>query len=248
MFAGRRRSGGVPDDYDEFEKESFVASVTGFRLTMLAACMLFLGGLLFSASRAGLAATLASSGVLAVLMLRGPWHSRPRLARLFVGGVIVVGLIVLAIAGNTIVDKMARASDGGDRIRIMVQGQQLAVVGGTFQEMLAVVKGLPGRQYDGQAKLWQIPGELGVIQGMIQAAGFTLEGAKNLPAGPVSPMEPLGFSGVSEPPPFEEPDFSIDDSAFPYEPPDWFDDEHLPPPPEPGDWENDVPSPPAPDT
>ena len=152
------------------------------------------------------------------------------------------------VSGASSSGQPALAQAGGDRIRIMVQGQQLAVVGGTFQEMLAVVKGLPGRQYDGQAKLWQIPGELGVIQGMIQAAGFTLEGAKNLPAGPVSPMEPLGFSGVSEPPPFEEPDFSIDDSAFPYEPPDWFDDEHLPPPPEPGDWENDVPSPPAPDT
>lgn len=150
VFASRRRSGDMP--YDYVEEERFVASVTGFRLTMLAACMLFLGGLLFSASRAGLAATLASSGVLAVLMLRGRWHSRPGLARLFVAGVIVVGLVVLAIAGNTIVDKIARASDGGDRIRIWLAALQAIRMSpwlgwglGSFADIYAVLQpdGLP---------------------------------------------------------------------------------------------------------
>src|SRR4029453_16515470 len=114
IFAGRRRRGDMPYGYDEDDEESFVASLTGFRVTMLAACLLLLGGLLFSASRAGLAATLASAGVLAVLMMRGRWHSRPGLARLFVGVAVAVGLVVLVIAGNTLIDKVARSSDGGD--------------------------------------------------------------------------------------------------------------------------------------
>ena len=118
VFAGRPRQGDMPYGYDEDDDESIIASFTGFRVTMLAACVVFLGGLLFSASRAGLAATMASGGVLAVLMLRGRWQSRPDLVRLFVGGVIAIGVAVLVIAGNTIVDKIARASDGADRIRI----------------------------------------------------------------------------------------------------------------------------------
>ena len=124
VFAGRRRTGDMPYGYDEEDEESFIASITGFRVTMLAACLLLLGGLLFSASRAGLAATLASAGVLAVLMLRGRWHSRPGLARLFVGVAIAVGVVVLVIAGNTIVDKMARATDGADRMRIWLAALQ----------------------------------------------------------------------------------------------------------------------------
>ncbi|MBI2736007.1 MAG: O-antigen ligase family protein [Rhodospirillales bacterium] len=124
VFAGRRRRGDTPYGYDEDDEESFVASLTGFRVTMLAACLLLLGGLLFSASRAGLAATLASGSVLAMLMLRGRWHSRPGLVRLFVGAAIAIGLVVLVIAGNTMVDKMVRASDGGDRIRIWLAALQ----------------------------------------------------------------------------------------------------------------------------
>ena len=85
---------------------------------MLAVCLLLLGGLLFSASRAGLAATLAGAAALAVLMLRGRWRSRPDLVRIFVAISVVVGIIVLVIAGNTIVDKAIRASDGGDRMQI----------------------------------------------------------------------------------------------------------------------------------
>ncbi len=124
VFAGRRRRGDLPYGYDEVDDESFVASLTGFRVTMLAACLLLLGGLLFSASRAGLAATLASASLLAALMLRGRWHSRPGLVRLFAGIALAVGLVVLVIAGNAIVDKVARASDGGDRLRIWLAALQ----------------------------------------------------------------------------------------------------------------------------
>lgn len=147
IFAGRRRRGDMPYGYDEDDEESFVASLTGFRVTMLAVCLVLLGGLLFSASRAGLAATLGSAGVLAVLMMRGRWHSRPGLARLFVGVAIAVGLVVLVIAGNTIVDKMARASDGGDRIRIWLAALQAIGMSpwlgwglGSFADIYAVLQ------------------------------------------------------------------------------------------------------------
>jgi hypothetical protein len=147
VFANRQRHGDVPYGYDEDDEESFVASFTGFRVTMLAVCLLLLGGLLFSASRASLAATLASAGVLSLLMLRGRWHSRPGLARLFVGGAIAVGLLVLVIAGNTIVDKMARASDDWDRVRIWLAAVQAIEMSpwlgwglGSFADIYAVLQ------------------------------------------------------------------------------------------------------------
>ncbi len=118
IFAGRRRKGDQPYGYDEDDEEGIVASLTGFRVTMLAVCLLLLGGLLYSASRAGLAATLVSAAALAAMMLRGRWRSRPDLVRIFVAISVVVGIIVLVIAGNTIVDKAIRASDGGDRMQI----------------------------------------------------------------------------------------------------------------------------------
>jgi lysylphosphatidylglycerol synthetase-like protein (DUF2156 family) len=118
IFAGRRRKGDMPYGYDEDDEEGIIASFTGFRVTMLAVCLLLLGGLLFSASRAGLAATFLGAAALTVLMLRGRWRSRPDLVRVFVAISVVVGIIVLVIAGNTIVDKAIRASDGGDRMQI----------------------------------------------------------------------------------------------------------------------------------
>jgi len=44
----------------------------------------------------------------------------------------------------------------GDRVRVLVAGHPLAVVGGGFQEMLAVVKNLPGRRFDSASKVWEI--------------------------------------------------------------------------------------------
>jgi hypothetical protein len=121
----------------------------------------------------------------------------------------------------------ASTGAGGDRIRVLVGGQRLAVVGGSFQDMLAVVKGLPGRRFDGETKLWEISGDPDVIRGMIGAAGFQLEGAAKIPTGSVPPMELPDFGGQA-PSPYEEPDFFADDDAP--EPPPWWDDEQAPPP------------------
>jgi O-Antigen ligase len=147
IFAGRRRKGDMPYGYDEDDEESLIASVTGFRVTMLAACLLLLGGLLFSASRAGLAATLASAAALAVLMLRGRWRSRPDLMRIAVAVSIVVGVTVLVIAGNAIVDKAIRASDGGDRMQIWRASLQAVSLSpwlgwglGSFADIYAIVQ------------------------------------------------------------------------------------------------------------
>ncbi len=134
----------------------------------------------------------------------------------------------------------AAAAKGRDRIRVRIGGQSMAVVGGSFQEMLAVVKSLPERRFDGEAKVWEISGDVGVIQGMIQAAGYDLEGAGDVPQTPVSDMEPPPLAGSGDPPPFEPPNFAGgDDTTLPFEPPDWLDDEQLPPPPEPPDWWDD---------
>jgi hypothetical protein len=123
-------------------------------------------------------------------------------------------------------EQISQVRSSSDRIRILIGGQPAAVVGGSFQEMLAVVKNLPGRRFDPQTKVWEIPGDLGVIKGMIQAAGFEFEGADNIPIEAVPPMEPPDFGRASEPPPppFEPPAFFEDDNEFPFEPPDWWDD------------------------
>jgi hypothetical protein len=147
IFAGRRRKGDMPYGYDEDDEEGIIASLTGFRVTMLAVCLLLLGGLLFSASRAGLAATVASGAALAALMLRGRWHSRPDLVRVFVAISVVVGIIVLMIAGNAIVDKALRAGDGGDRMQIWRASLQAVWMSpwlgwglGSFADIYAIVQ------------------------------------------------------------------------------------------------------------
>ena len=124
VFAGRRRKGDMPYGYDEDDRESIASSLTGFRVVMVACCLLLLGGLLFSASRAGLGATFASAAILSALMLRGRWRSRPDLVRIFMVVSAIVAVIVLAIAGNTIVNKALHASDGADRIKIWLASLQ----------------------------------------------------------------------------------------------------------------------------
>ncbi len=124
IFADRRRKADMPYGYDEDDRESIASSLTGLRVVMLACSLLLLGGLLFSASRAGLGATVVSGGALAALMLRGRWRSRPDLVRIFVVVSGLVALIVLAIAGNTIVNKALYASDGADRVKIWLASLQ----------------------------------------------------------------------------------------------------------------------------
>jgi hypothetical protein len=126
----------------------------------------------------------------------------------------------------------APTGPGGDRIRIVVGEHRLAVIGGQFREMLETVKGLPGRRFNGEAKVWEISGEVGAIKGMIEAAGFQLEGAEKIAITAPGKMEPPRFAQgqPGPPPPFEEPDFFGDDEVSPMEPPDWWDDDEMPAP------------------
>jgi hypothetical protein len=146
----------------------------------------------------------------------------------------------------------ATSAGRGDRIKIMVQGQQLSVVGGDFQTMLAAVKSLPGRRFDGDTRLWEVPGELAIINQLVETAGFQLEGAGQIPANaPVKPMETFDFGPPEdEPLTFESPDFSGGEDVPPYESPDWLADDNAPPPPTepPGWWEepDDLAPPPPP--
>jgi hypothetical protein len=150
--------------------------------------------------------------------------------------------------GNPLGDKMigpkaAQPGPSGDRIRVLIEGHQLAVVGGNFQEMLSVVKNLPGRRFDAEKKVWEIAGELGLIQGLVQAGGFQLEGADSIAAAPIPPAEPPDFASRDQvtPPAYEAPEFLDEESVPPYEPPDWWDDAAMPPPPEPPEsWEEDA--------
>jgi hypothetical protein len=137
------------------------------------------------------------------------------------------------------------ASQSRDRIRVRIAGRLMAVVGGSFQEMLAVVKGLPERRFDGEAKVWEIAGDVSVIQGMIQAAGFELEGVGDVSQTPVPSFEPPPFTPASEPPPFEPPDFSRHDDPLAFEPPDWLDDDDLAPPEPPDWWDSESEPPPT---
>lgn len=123
--------------------------------------------------------------------------------------------------------ELSPAARSGDRIRIVVGGHQLSVVGGSFQEMLAAVKNLPGRRFDSVNKVWEVSGDVGVVKGMLEAAGFDLEGVDHIALGPVPPMEPPDVAGSMAPPPpeaFEPPNFLSDDEVPPFEPPDWWDE------------------------
>ncbi|MCB0210533.1 MAG: hypothetical protein KDJ52_14440 [Anaerolineae bacterium] len=144
----------------------------------------------------------------------------------------------------------APASFGNDRIRVTVQGHPLAVVGGGFREMLDAVKNLPGRRFDSDSKMWEIPGDAGIIKNLIETAGFQLEGAEKITSTP-----PLASKGTpppsyappptpkaAPPPAYEEPDFSDEIDIPDYETPDWWDDGNMPPPMEPPDWWDEEPS------
>lgn len=132
------------------------------------------------------------------------------------------------------------ARSGNDRIRVIVQGQPLAVVGGGFREMLDVVKNIPGRRFNGDSKFWEIPGDVGIIKNLVETAGFQLEGADKISATPSAPKSTHAAPPLSqsEPPPqYEEPDFSDDVDIPAYEPPDWWDDDNAPSPSmDPPDW------------
>lgn len=61
-----------------------------------------------------------------------------------------------------------------DQIRVMVGDAPMVVVGGSFQDMLAAVKAIPGRRFDGDSKQWLLEDDPTSIQQFLADKGFQL--------------------------------------------------------------------------
>lgn len=149
LFAPRRGEGHRPYGYGEQEEDGWLSALTGFRLLMLTICLLSLGGLLLSASRAGLAATAGSVGLVVVLMMRGLWRERPDLTRLVVIGAIVVGIVVTVIAGRMMFVKLEAGGNISERMQIWMAAWRAITMSpwlgwglGSFPDIYAVVQPL----------------------------------------------------------------------------------------------------------
>ncbi len=59
-----------------------------------------------------------------------------------------------------------------EQIRIRTQDGQYLIIGGDFQSMLAVVRKLPGRRFQAEEKIWEIPCRVEEVQKAVEAAGF----------------------------------------------------------------------------
>lgn len=103
--------------YPSAEDGGVIASVTGLRLAMLAACLLLLSGILISASRAGFVATLVGTTIVVALLMRGRWHLRPGLWRFVVAALALV-LVVAVFAGGALIAKSMKGHELGGRIDI----------------------------------------------------------------------------------------------------------------------------------
>ncbi|OQY46430.1 MAG: hypothetical protein B6242_07795 [Anaerolineaceae bacterium 4572_78] len=71
-----------------------------------------------------------------------------------------------------------------DSIKIRINEMDYHIVGGEFREMLNIIRQLPGRRFDGQQKLWVIPGTIEEIRPQIENYGYQIEGgtpAQNIP-------------------------------------------------------------------
>ncbi len=69
------------------------------------------------------------------------------------------------------------------RIKIRVENKDYDVIGDDFQQILAAVKALPNRRFNGQLKLWEVSGSLAMVRGQLENSGFIVEGGTPAPAG-----------------------------------------------------------------
>jgi hypothetical protein len=63
-----------------------------------------------------------------------------------------------------------------DSIKVEVEGRTVSVVGGGFREMLAAIKDIEGRTFDGQRKVWTLPCSLEVAREALEAEGYEVHG------------------------------------------------------------------------
>jgi O-antigen ligase len=122
--------------------------ITGTRLALVAIGLLFGGGLLFSGSRAGFAATILGLAMLGILLGRRRLRSRRQW-----GGVLVtaaaVGSLVLVLAGNAFMHKVAGLSEAGSINRVVIWKTTLRAIEqspwlgwgfGSFSDIYAVLQ------------------------------------------------------------------------------------------------------------
>lgn len=78
-----------------------------------------------------------------------------------------------------------------DRIKVTTAEGQWVVTGDSFQTMLAVIKEIPGRRFDGQTKQWNLPGTTAEIKDLLGKHSLRLEpvagGGTEAPPPPVAP-------------------------------------------------------------
>jgi O-antigen ligase len=86
------------------------AWLTGARAVYLAVSLLLFGGLLLSESRAGFGATVLGCILLSALLLRGRWPSRPAIAWVMVGAILVAAVLAL-VTGSAFFSKMGKLSE-----------------------------------------------------------------------------------------------------------------------------------------
>lgn len=117
VLSGNRGRTNVAYGYDEAEDVRLLDWFTGPRVVLLALSLLMLGGMLMSASRAGLGASIAGMLFLGLLLMRGRWRSRPELGRIFFVA-LAAFVVVAAIAGSGMLYKFAASGDDSSRLRI----------------------------------------------------------------------------------------------------------------------------------
>jgi hypothetical protein len=62
-------------------------------------------------------------------------------------------------------------------IKVEIEGRTFSVVGGGFREMLAAIKDIEGRTFDGQRRVWTLPCSLEVARETLEAEGYEVQGA-----------------------------------------------------------------------
>jgi O-antigen ligase len=156
--------------------------LTGWTMTLLAMCLLFVGVQLFSSSRAAFAVTVIVAIVLVYLSMRGRWRSRRQVGRTVVVGA-VIGALILVIAGGAMLRKVSLLSQGGNFDRTIIWRSSFAAAQaspwlgwglGTYSDIYAAYQPLEIRQANSQAhstplELYVETGILGTVPGLLMA-------------------------------------------------------------------------------
>jgi len=117
LFGGGRKKEPATYGYRENEAARLIDRITVDRALLIAASLLMLGGLLISASRAGVGASVAGLIIFGLLLIRGRPAGRSWSVAFVVLGsaaLLVVGLV----AGSALITKFAAATDDASRLRI----------------------------------------------------------------------------------------------------------------------------------